>query len=140
MNENIIATVFGQDENPRKVTQRMQRSIQRCIENYINEAAQLVFSNLEPDADVCVDMEADADENANVDAVNEVDKKDDIGETLKKLLSKHITRRNITLIREHHNGRETVFVARPCTTSPKSFVREAEEHSKWVTQMLPDMN
>jgi hypothetical protein len=34
---------------------------------------------LEPDADVCADMEAeDADENANVDAVNEVDKKDDI--------------------------------------------------------------
>jgi hypothetical protein len=27
MNENVIATVFGQDESPRKVTQRMQRSI-----------------------------------------------------------------------------------------------------------------
>jgi hypothetical protein len=96
MNENIIATVFSQDESPRKVTQRMQCSIRRCIENYINEAAQLVFSNLEPDADVCAGMETDADKNANMDAVNEVDK-DDIAETLKKLLSKHITRRNRTV-------------------------------------------
>jgi hypothetical protein len=73
-----------------------------------------------------------------VDAVNEVDK-DDIEETSKKLLSKHITTRNRTLTYEHHSGRETVFVARPCATSPESFVREAER-SKWVTQMLPDMN
>jgi hypothetical protein len=33
-NENIIATVFGQDESPQKVTLvRMQRSIRRCIAN-----------------------------------------------------------------------------------------------------------
>jgi predicted nucleic acid-binding Zn-ribbon protein len=154
MTENIITAVFGHDVSagPRKVTQRMQRSIRRCIENYINEAAQMVFANLESevdadpevdadadaDADACVDVEADTDDNANVAARDEVNKHD-IEQTLKKLLSTHITRWNRTLTYEHHNKRETVFVARPCTTSPKSFVREAER-SKWVTQMLPDIN
>jgi hypothetical protein len=46
--------------------------------------------------------------------------KNAIADTLKKLLSKHITQRNRTLTFEHYNGRETVFVARACTTPPNA--------------------
>lgn len=44
-----IATVFAAGEvNPPKFTQRMQRTIRRCIQNYITDAVQLVLSNLAP--------------------------------------------------------------------------------------------
>jgi hypothetical protein len=80
-----------------------------------------------------VDADADATSEQSKSAVGNCN----IEETLKKLLSKHITRRNRAFTIERHNGKDTVVVARPSSKDPNSFVGEADR-SKWVDQLLPD--
>ena len=104
-----------------------------------------VDANADVDADADVDVNADANVDVNADAdagttpegSNTAVGNYNIEETLKKLLSKHITRRNRAFTIERHNGRDTVVVARPSSKDPNSFVREADR-SKWVDKLLPD--
>jgi hypothetical protein len=105
------------------------------------------YANVDSDVDVDADADADVNADANVDAdvdagttpeqSNSAVGNYNIEETLKKLLSKHITRRNRAFTIERHNGKDTVVVARPSSKDPNSFVWEADR-SKWVDKLLPD--
>jgi hypothetical protein len=175
MIQNIVRTISG--ENKPTITQRLHRSIRKCIQRYITDASLLLcFSkwgsaitdttpqpenadkiadaNAVKIADADADKIADANADANADAedadVEDVDADADatpeqldsavgncnIEETLKKLLSKHITRRNRAFTIERHNGKDTVVVARPSSKDPNSFVWKADR-SKWVDKLLP---
>jgi hypothetical protein len=131
MIQNIVRTISG--ENKPTITQRLHRSIRKCIQRYITDASLLLCflkwdsaitdttpqrenadkiadANAVKIADADADKIADANADANADAedvedVEDVDADADttpeqldsavgncnIEETLKKLLSKHIT-------------------------------------------------
>jgi hypothetical protein len=114
MSQKIIATVCGQDESPQKVTQQLHCSIQRCTENCVSDAVQLVVSKLQQDHQHANAWErqgkvnaANADANAggeemganevgaaDADAVDaDADEMDESAaeDALKQLLSKHVT-------------------------------------------------
>jgi hypothetical protein len=90
------------------------------------------------DADADADAEdVDADANTTPEQSDSAVGNCNIEETLKKLVSKHITRRNRAFTIERHNGKDTVVVAPPSSKDPSSFVWEADR-SKWVDKLLPD--
>jgi hypothetical protein len=93
----------------------------------------IVASSLSPFCPADVDVDADTTPERSDSAVGNCN----IEETLKKLLSKHITRRKRAFTIERHNGKDTVVVARPSSKDPNSFVREVD-YSEWVEKLLPD--
>jgi hypothetical protein len=97
------------------------------------------------DADAAEDADANADadaEDVDADADTTPEQSDsavgncNIEETLKKLLSKHITRWNRAFTIESHHGKDTVVVARPSLKDPNSFLQKQITANGWTNCFL----
>jgi hypothetical protein len=135
--DSAITDTIPQRENANKIADANAVKIADA------DADKIADDNADADVDA---EDADAEDvNASADAHADTTPEQsdravgncNIEETLKKLLSKHITRRNRAFTIERHNGKDTVVVARPSWKGPNSFVREADR-SKWVDKLLPD--
>jgi hypothetical protein len=110
------------------------------------DADKIADANADAHVDVDaedVDANADADaEDVDADADTTPEQSDsavgncNIEETLKKLLSKHITRWNRAFTIESHHGKDTVVVARPSLKDPNSFLQKQITANGWTNCFL----